>query len=295
MSPAEFRARFRSQDLAWTKGTLVLYMLSQQVGKARFREILHEIVTKYADKPITWDDFQRLSQASADQDLSWFFSQWFEREGAPKWQLKWKQEGGVLVAIVTQPDPIYRAKLSVQIDGTNYERSTFKIAVQEHETRVSWPVSFQVREVTLDPKFEFLHWTDEWAAKASILEPYLKADAARERHAYEEAEGELKTVLQNVSQPDTYGARFLYEYCLARVYFEQKRFDEAKTHLDAALESPSRDPETLPWAYYGLALFAQGTHDDSLLRFAVNATTSADAVAGGRTGTAHAARALIKP
>jgi len=127
------------------------------------------------------------------------------------------------------------------------------------------------------------------------MEPYLKADAARERHAYEEGEGELKTVLQNVPQPDTYGARFLYEYCLARIYFEQKRFDEAKTHLDAALGSPSRDAETLPWAYYGLALFAQGTHDDSLLRFAVGAVISADAKAGGTTGAAQAARALIKP
>src|SRR5215469_10606186 len=284
-----------SQDVAWTKGVLVLYMLSEQMGEPRFREMLHQIVRQYADKPIVWDDFQQLVQQYSGQDLYWFFSQWFEREGAPRWQLKWTQERGVLVATVTQPDPIYRATLSVKVDGTNYQRSTFRITVREHETRVSWPVSFQVREVTLDPSFEFLHWTDQWAAKASIMKPYLTADAARERHAYEDAERELKTALRNVPEPDTYGARFLYEYCLARVYFEQKRIGEAKMHLDTALESPSRDRETLPWAYYGLALFAQGSQDDSLLRFAVDAATSADASAGGKTGAAQAARALIKP
>lgn len=284
-----------SQDLAWTKGYLVLYMLSQQVGAARFREILHEVVRQYALKPITWDDFRRLVQASADQDLNWFFSQWFEREGAPKWRLEWKQEGRLLVATVSQSDPTYRAILKIQVDGTNYERSTFEVTLRDHQTKVTRPVSFRVREVTLDPAFEVLHWTSEWESKASIREPYLKADAARGKHAYQEAEQELKAALRNVPQPDTYGARFLYEYCLARVYFEQNQINDGKMHLDIALESPSRDPDTLPWAYYGLALLAQATHDDALLRFAVDAATSADSAAGGNTGAAQAARALIKP
>jgi tetratricopeptide (TPR) repeat protein len=284
-----------SQDLAWTKGYLALYMLSQQVGAERFQEILHKIVREYTFKPITWDAFQRLVEASTGQDLTWFFSQWFEREGAPKWQLEWKQEGRLLVATVTQPDPLYRATLKIQVDGTNYERSTFELTLRDHQTKVSWPVAFRVREVTLDPAFEVLHWTPEWEAKASIREPYFKADAAREKHAYEEAERELEAALRNVPQPDAYGARFLYEYCLARVYFEQNQVNDGKMHLDIALESPSRDLETLPWAYYGLGLVAQATHDDGLLRFAVEAATSADSVAEVKTGAAEAAHALIKP
>ena len=284
-----------SQDLAWTKGYLALYMLSQQVGAERFQEILHKVVREYALKPITWEAFQRLVQASTSQDLTWFFSQWFEREGAPKWRLDWKQEGRFLVATVTQPDPTYRVTLKVQVDGTNYERSTFEVTLRDHQTKVSWPVSFRVREVTLDPAFEVLHWTPEWESRAAIRGPYLKADVARQKHAYEEAERELEAALRSVPQPDTYGARFLYEYCLARVYFEQNRINDGKMHLDIALESPSRDPEALPWAYYGLALLARATHDDGLLRFAVDAATSADSVAEGNTGATQAAHALIKP
>lgn len=284
-----------SQDLAWTKGYLALYMLSQQVSAERFQEILHTIVREYTSRPITWEAFQRLVQASTGQDLTWFFSQWFEREGAPKWQVEWKQEGRLLVTTVTQPDPPYRATLKMQVDGTNYERSTFEVTLRDRHTKVSRPVAFRVREVTLDPALEVLHWTPEWESKSAIRGPYFKADAAREKHDYEEAERELQAALRNVAQPDAYGARFLYEYCLARVYFEQKRINDGKVHLDIALESPSRDPETLPWAYYGLALLAQATDDEGLLRFAVDAATSADTAAGGNTGAPQAAHALIKP
>jgi hypothetical protein len=103
----------------------------------------------------------------------------------------------------------------------------------------------------------------------------------------------FKKALGNVPGLDLYGERFLLEYGLARVYADQHKMPEAKVHLDAALASPTRRADTLPWAYYGQALFAKGIKDEGLLRQAVNAAASAEAVAPSPTGAADLARALL--
>jgi hypothetical protein len=63
-------------------------------------------------------------------------------------------------------------------------------------------------------------------------------------------------------------------------------------HLDAALASPTRRAEDLPWAYFRLATLAQAIDDRALLHRAVGDVESADAAAGGESGATAAARAL---
>src|SRR5262249_14491598 len=92
---------------------------------------------------------------------------------------------------------------------------------------------------------------------------------------------------------DRYSERFLLEYGLARVYVDQKKMKEAKEHLDAALACPTRRADTLPWAYYGYALFAKGLKDEKLLHWAVDATASADTVSPMPSGAAELAQRLL--
>jgi hypothetical protein len=74
----------------------------------------------------------------------------------------------------------------------------------------------------------------------------------------------------------------------------QKKWEEAEMHLKAALVSPSRRPEELPWVYFRLAQVAKELHDTNLLREAVDGTITADALSGGRTGASAAVRALAE-
>ncbi|HEX6465500.1 MAG TPA: hypothetical protein VFZ98_13650, partial [Vicinamibacterales bacterium] len=62
----------------------------------------------------------------------------------------------------------------------------------------------------------------------------------------------------------------------------------------SALAAPTRDPELLPWQYVGLARVAKGRGDMDAARTSVAEAISADAAAGGHTGAAEAARALLE-
>jgi hypothetical protein len=103
----------------------------------------------------------------------------------------------------------------------------------------------------------------------------------------------FKDALTKVPAIDLYAERFLLEYGLARVYADQKKMKEAKEHLDAALASPTRRGETLPWAYYGYALYAKALKDEGLLRWAVSAAASADALLPIASGAKELAQALL--
>jgi hypothetical protein len=70
--------------------------------------------------------------------------------------------------------------------------------------------------------------------------------------------------------------------------------DSAQSHAEAALASPSRDPELLSLAFARLALAAQKTGDVDAFRRGVQGTIVADSVAG-IAGASVWARSLTAP
>ena len=122
---------------------------------------------------------------------------------------------------------------------------------------------------------------------------YRRANTKLADGQHDEAAKEFKAGLEQAPTPDLYGVRFMLEYGLAKALFSQNRFAEAKGQLQAALANPTRRAETLSWAYLQLAPIAKKLNDQSTLRWAVDAATTADAAAGGRTGAAEQARRLL--
>ena len=61
----------------------MVLLLHTLLGEDRFFQVLQNVVTKYAHKPISTDDFARETSAVAGQDMSWFFKQWILEPGVP--------------------------------------------------------------------------------------------------------------------------------------------------------------------------------------------------------------------
>jgi tetratricopeptide (TPR) repeat protein len=283
-----------SLHLAWSKGFLVLDMLAREMGEEHFDAALQNMLRQFAYKSMTWEEFVRCLETGSPRDLKWFFAQWFDRTGAPEWQLTWRQRAdGTVEGDISQSTPYYLANPVLYVRGKHGEVAIEKVAVREQRTRFALPVKFRASAVILDPDFHVLHWTPEYRAEAQAVVPYFLVNSERERGRLTRAEEMFKKALGNVPALDRYGERFLLEYGLARVLADQHKMPEAKAHLDAALASPTRRADTLPWAYYGQALFAKGIKDELLLRQAVNAAASAEAVAPLPTGAADLARALL--
>ncbi len=147
--------------LANSKGFILLDMLSRRIGRERFAAILRRFVQQKTGQTTSWQDFQRAIEAAAGQDVHWFFEQWFERTGAPDYQLTWKQEGRTVRGLVSQPAPYFRATLEVELIGSD-RRLIRRIEVMNGQTEFRWKVPLRIKSVTLDPHYKVLRWLPEF-------------------------------------------------------------------------------------------------------------------------------------
>lgn len=161
-------------NIAYNKGFLVWDMLSREIGREKFRRVMRRIIERYAFKELPWSEFWRALEAGAGRDLKWFYEQWFERTGAPNFQLTWRQEGNRVRCAITQAAPYYRATLEVEIQGSEEQRLIRKVSIRGARAEFTVPVRFHVQSVVLDPHYLVLRWTPEY---------HTAAEAARTQSA----------------------------------------------------------------------------------------------------------------
>jgi aminopeptidase N len=282
-----------SRILADGKGFIVYDMLSRTIGREKFSRILQAITKQYAAGSLGWDEFLQAVSKGAGFDLQWFYNQWFEGKGAPEWELSWQQTETGVRGVVTQVPPYFRATVEVLIEGDDYQTSMQSLELRGERTEFAFPVKFRARTVTVDPHFLVLHRTPAFRALKSAFGAHIQARGEREKKQYEAAEKILLEALAKEPEPDIYGARFTLRVALGQLFLDQKKFAEAKAHLESALASPSRRAEVLPWAYLYLAQAANGLKDTATLKYAVEGAISAETALGGDTGAASEARSLL--
>jgi hypothetical protein len=279
--------------LADGKGFIVYDMLSRTIGREKFSRILQAIAKQYAASDLGWNEFLQTIAKGAGFDLQWFYDQWFERKGAPEWQLTWQQTDGTVRGVITQSPPYFRVIVEVLIEGDDYQSAVQSVELRGERTEFTFPVKFRTRTVTVDPHFLVLHRTSAFRALKSAFAAQIQARVERDKKQYEVAEKIVREALAKESEPDIYGARFTLYVSLGQLFLDQKKFAEAKTHLETALSSPSRRAEMLPWVYLYLAQAAKGLNDTATLKYAVDGAISAESALGGDTGVASEARSLL--
>ena len=281
-----------AHEIADGKGFLVLKMLEKQVGSAGYRRALQLVLREEAYRLIDWHHL--FDSVTRGRDLSWFFSQWFEQEGAPTLELRWRQEKGKVLITVDQSEPYYRIPLVVEIRGAHRGPVRKRFLVAGGSSRFAVPLSFKVQDVVLDPEYEVLRWTPEYRNQSLALAPYWRAAAKRWTGDYDGAERELRAGLDHVPDPDTFGTRFMLEYGLGRTFAARGNQQEARRYYERAVACPTSVPEILPTAWLELARLAKTAGDAQAVRRAVDQVIRADAAAGGSTGTVGPANALLQ-
>jgi peptidase M1-like protein len=163
---ADLPREIKAHNIGYNKGFLVWGMLSREIGREKFQRILRQITRRHAFQHVTIRELWRAIERGAGRNLHWFFQQWFERRGAPEYQLTWKQEGHRVSGSITQAAPYYRATMEVEVEGTEGQRSIHKIKVSGARTEFVLPVKFRVHSTTLDPHYLVLRWTPEYHTAA---------------------------------------------------------------------------------------------------------------------------------
>jgi hypothetical protein len=285
----------RQRALVLTKGFLVWDMLSRTVGRARFRAALHEITRDYAYRRIGWEEFRAVVQLHARQNLRPFFSQWFDRPGAPEYQLAWQRRSdGMVQVTVTQPSPAYEAVLEIEAQDSGGHTSSRSVPVVGEHTEVSWRVGFPVQRIVLDPHFRVLRWAEGDRADATALVPYTRITTMLDAGRTADAEAGLRQALATPDTGEGAGLPFLLHYAYAQLLESRAEHSRALEEVRAALGEPVRRPDALPFVFGELAQLAFDTRDSALLRAAADSAMDADSAVGGQTGAGEDAQRLIR-
>jgi hypothetical protein len=225
-------------ELADTKGFFVFEMLRETIGDEAFIAGLRSAVARYARAQIRLSDLERIWSQAAGRDLRFFFHQWFERNGAPEFTLRYVIEPGAgggydVRGAVSQGGEPYEvdADLVTRTDG-HIERL--------HITGTETPFAFHTTDrpdtVLFDPEFRILRWTPE----LRNLELLARAAAMRQAGARDSASVMLAEYVRRV--PDGIAGHAE----LGRYALEGNDLERAEREFDRALRVASLCDSTDP-------------------------------------------------
>ncbi len=233
---------------------------------------------------ISWEEFLLQVEKASNQNLTWFYNQWFNQRGAPDWDIHWFQSQDSLRIEILQKPPYYRIdNLEVDIISNDLKILQKSFPINGNKTIQSIPVSFQVKEVKVDPYFKILHWDKQYKEEASALLPAILIQKERFNGHLDKADSVYKEAIKRVPSIDKYGLTFNLEYEIARVKTMKGDSAGAMKHYLNAIQQPVRG-ELLPLVYFRLAELAKGAKDQILFEQASIMAIAADAIVGNAYG-----------
>jgi tetratricopeptide (TPR) repeat protein len=260
-----------------SKGFLALELLSNTVGKPVFHKALRTIGDQYSRSGITWDNFQMEVEKVHGSSLQWFYSQWFERLGAPSWQSSWQQQQNKLQLTIMQKDSIYQLPLEVLIRYNNGSTSLQRITIHHRNSQLQLPIEGAVKAVQIDPYFKVLHWDEALTPEAFAQAKVVRVLNLRRQQKNEEAMKLAQSYIKEGFPDDQYGVEYTLLYHMGRIAAMQNKPAEALAYYQRALQCVSRAPDLLAYTYYRIARLAAAQNDDTLMQWAAANALKADA------------------
>ena len=99
---------------------MILHMLRWVVGDAKYDLTMRQFFTQYAGKSASTADFKAIAEKNYGDQLTWFFSQWFDSTGAPEFKTKYtiyrlgNNKGFRIVGQISQDLDLFRMPVRVE-------------------------------------------------------------------------------------------------------------------------------------------------------------------------------------
>ena len=285
--------RFLSYRLARSKGARAWYAIARTLGAERFDAALARILARRAHGLVEWREFLAELERELGEGARVACGEWFERTGAPRWDVSWVQHHDTTDVAVVQPAPAYHARVDLEWTTARGVTRTRAVALGGTETHVRITGRDTVTAVRVDPHYRILHVTPEYAAEAAALVPDTRARLLLQDGRAAEAETLLTRALGSAPVPDTYGVTFSAASTLARIAEDRRDWRAASDLAERAVAAPTRRGDLLPSTYLRLARASKALGRWQRVAFASGAAWSAAVAAGDTTGVAGAAERLL--
>ena len=183
-SLAQFRSRAHGSAAAvgYGKSAMVFFMLRDLIGKKAFARGIRRFWSTNRFRVASWDDLRAAFEHASGRDLSWFFSQWVERAGAPRLRI-----GSAKVTVtagsarleldMAQSTPPYKLRVPVEIvTGSSTQKRWIEMS-RVHQTAMLH-LARAPDGVRLDPGLRLWRVLDP-AQLPPILRQWILARAPR--------------------------------------------------------------------------------------------------------------------
>src|SRR6516165_2610693 len=163
-----FSAEF--QSLTTDKGGSILNMLRWVIGDQAFDNTMRNFVSQYSGKPATVDDFRKVAEKEASQQLTWFFTEWLDSTGAPEFKEKYTiyrtQKGFRVVGEIQQDMDLFRMPVELKID-TDGKTETKRVEVSGTDSAYAVETFGKPRKITIDSNNRVLKNSQELQVRTS--------------------------------------------------------------------------------------------------------------------------------
>jgi aminopeptidase N len=234
------------------KGAAVLNMLRGIVGDDKFGQILKAVPEEYSWKSITTDDFRKVTEKIAGQDLRYFFLQWIESSGAPEFKSDYTvyrtQKGFRVMGKIAQDLDTFRMPVQIKIitEG-NPEEKTAEVVGTSSEFIVD---SFgKPKPVIIDPNNRVLRYSDPIRVAVAIK----RGEQFTEVGEYAEGLKEYQKAL------DVNKYSSLAHYKVGEVFMLQGNIQAAANEFRSALDGDIEPKWTEVWSHINIGKIFDST------------------------------------
>lgn len=234
------------QSIVFEKGAMVFHMLRWVIGDDAFFKSLRAVTQQYAFKPVSTDDFQKVTEKTSNQELTYFFAQWVNSTGVPQFKRTWAvyklQKGYQVVGKITQDLDIFRMPVEVRIVPEHGRAVNDRIEMVGTTADFTVNTLMKPKQVVVDPASRILKYDDK--VKVAVI--MARGDQLVLQQAYLEAVKEYQKALElnkNYS---------LAHYRIGETFFKLHNYNAAAEEMRATLAG-DRDPKWAEvWAHLTL-------------------------------------------
>jgi Peptidase family M1 domain len=231
--------------LTGSKGASVMNMLRYTMGDDNFFKALKAFAQQYAWKSASTDDFRKVVQDAAGQDLGYFFIQWIESSGAPEFKLEYTilrtQKGFRVMGKIAQDLDTFRmpVDLKIETEGNPEEK---RVEVVGTSSEFSVDTFGKPKNVIIDPNNRVLRYSPQVRVAVAIR----RGEQFAELSEFGEALKEYQKALE------TNRTSSLAHYRIAEVHFLQNNYQQAANAFREALAGDLDPKWTEVWSHINL-------------------------------------------
>lgn len=228
-----------------SKGATTIHMLRGLLGDENFGKLLKAIPDQFANKQISTDDYRKVAEALARQNLQGFFIQWLESTGAPEFKTEYTvyrtQKGFRIRGKITQDLDTFRmpVDLRIETEGNPEEK---RVEVVGPQTEFIVETFGKPKKVIVDPNSRVLRMSPQMRVSVAIR----RGEQFAELGNYNEALKEYQRALEANRNSS------LAHYRIAEVFFLQGNYQSAVNEFREALNGDLDPKWTAVWSHINM-------------------------------------------